>query len=571
MASSVALAALLWPAGALGDWSPVQAGQLNSAGSSVGQVAAADVDGVPYIAWSESEADDATQMLVAALGAGVFSRVGGALPSATLFSGLGPSSIAAVGGRAYLAYGNDGSIEIFSWSGSSWGRVGAEGEVKGSPGASAGVTEGPGGTPYLAFVAPSSPEKIQVDAFSSSTHRWSQVGAQLLGKSGDVPGSVSLLGDGAAPIVAWEEVEPNPGNPAEYEGYVFADQLSGGAFSPLDDGHPLNLTAGPNPASGPVLAMVGSTPYLAFDEEERTIARPTNAAYGFALSGSSFERVGATIASDPGELPAPALGELEGAPLAITLGELSTGEDQPAAETFRGGSWSELGGALGVPPLPGSSGDPYGGHALAVAGGIPYVALLQQPPDTEAGEENLFVEDYTANGVNPLRPFEGVEYPPQVTGAESSAGTASSSSAQAGSTTQSTAQPIAAAATLELAGAARLTRHGHSLGLDSGVTASCPHASGSPDCKGSVVLQVAAATGAGARAGAARGAAATIRVSVPFAVASGHEQVVAVQLSKPVLARLRAPRTIHGTLTVTITGPNARSTALAQSLSARLP
>jgi hypothetical protein len=252
----------------------------------------------------------------------------------------------------------------------------------------------------------------------------------------------------------------------------------------------------------------------------------------------------------------------------VSANELPNTENQMQAMLFEGGSWSRLGGALGIPPLPSANGTAYAAEALAQSGeGVPYVAFLQQQPGNESGAENLFVEAYTGAGVDPNKPFQGAEYPPTVITHEEGSPSASTTTV----TTPSATQTFAPAASLDLLGAPSFKRHGRSIKLSTGVLAACPAASTKPACRSVVVLTLHAVVRSAAPASSKRSSPGATRVSIAVSVPSGAEQPVSVVLPAASVKRLGSKSPLRGTVVVTITGPNGKSSSLTQPVAARLP
>jgi hypothetical protein len=535
-------ALLIWPASALADWSPVQGTQLNSAGTSVVSLSAASVGGVPYVAWNEAPASNPVSgpVHVSALAGSSFAPVGGVVGSCDE-----DPVITGIGSTAFLACIDDvsGVIDVYAFTGSSWVQVGPS-----IPGVGFGAILGGiadvGGEPFVAFIPPygATPPEVEVYGYSGGTAgTWSQVGASLIGHSGDDPDVVDLLSDGSAPIVAWQETSPvGSGSSAQF---VFADQLDGISWSPLNAGNAINPVAS-GTAALDGLAMIGTTPYLGLDE---TTGGQTVAGYALALSGSSFAPVGgAIVTSTMGTSPQVALGSYAGAQLAITDGDSSDGAEQLTASTLSAQTWHQLGSRLGVPPLPTSDeGDPYAQRAIVDASsGTPYVSLLQQQNNstTSVAPEDLFVEAYSPAVVNPNAPTTPKQYPPTITSSKVRNPKLGSVKTPAG--------------VLELADASSLTRRRRTTHLNSGIRAACPSEKRHPACHGEIVLKVK-----------------KLQLTWGFTVRSGHSTTASASLSAGSVTQLRrsSGRRIRGTITVTLSGPNAESTSLLQSLHARLP
>jgi hypothetical protein len=338
--------------------------------------------------------------------------------------------------------------------------------------------------------------------------------------------------------------------------FVFADRLSGTSFSPLNEGKAIN--GGASAAFVPDLATVASTPDLALEEEAGGIGSGS-AADVLTLSGSSFTSVGESVIATNSGLQPVGLGEYRGAPLAIVVSELAAGNYQLQAESYEG-SWAQLGGPLGIPPLPSENGVSYAGEAVATGpSSVPYVAFEEQQPGNESGEENLFVEAYTAGGVDPVGPPHGLENSPVVTEEVLAPATP-------GASATATFQP---AASLDLYGSPAFVRHGNSITLNTGFLAACPRATATVACAATITLAVKGGKAASRAAHASTPRTTVLKLAV--AIAAGKEEVVKATLSKAARRQLRAPRSVRGTVSASLTGPNGRTASISQPLAGRIP
>lgn len=533
------LGCLAFAGPALADWTPTPATALNAPGTFVlsGGLSAASVGGVPYVAWSQitNPAAVTGPVEVDALSGQTFTPVG----SGPVGSCAEDPQLAAVAGAPYLACLQTGGeeLDVYADSGGQWTQVGPSISVP--DGAIVGGLADLGGEPAVAYTTGG---EVVVTHFDGSA--WSQIGAQLVGVAGDDVYQAALLTDGSSPVVAWGEFTTSN------QSVVYADQLNGAAWSPLNGGAALNVTpSGDDSLDG--LAMIGTTPYLALDDQPTPGANLINAD-ALTLTGSSFSNTGPPIVSDDGGgFPDAALGTYAGAPIAVTENDEPTGE-QLTAQTNGGGGWTQLGSALGVAPLPGQDGEPYATRdVVSGSDGTPYVAFLEQ--SSTLTHENVYVEAY-GSGASPA-PVEGVGAPPIVT-------------------TSGSVSPSAStlpAVQIQLAAAPAFSRHRRSVRLDSGLLVSCPAAPGSPRCRGSFTARVRVHL---PRTRTTPGRAVTVRVHASLAVASGRGRRIAITLSKATLRRLGglARRlTARGQVTVSAAGPNGATTSLSQALQARLP
>lgn len=516
------------------DWSPTPSTQLNSAGTSGRGVAAASVAGVPYIAWSEStDPASSAPAYMERLENGSFARVGSAL------SDCARPFLADVGGTPYVAcQGNSSSILVYSLQGSDWAQVGPSIAANPDTQPLGGIAD-VGGQPAVAYQT--SAGGVEVDTYSSGS--WSALGnliAPPAGTGGHVGFSEfaqgpSLVGDGSTPIVAFSELKSGS-SPSQF--LVFADQLQGSTWTPLNGDQPLNPVASDSAYLDGV-TMVGSTPYVGLDDASSS----TNSTDVLALSGASFQPVGGPLNVSDGPTSDLSLGAYNGAPLAVSS-ETGTSDFALTARTLSGGTWGKLGSPLGVPPLPGSEGTPYAGEAIALdaSSDTPYVIFLQQPPGNgEPRAENVFAEGFIAGATAPTAPAQFTSNPPT-------------------STISFSATSLLPAASVELAGDPSLRRRGRSLRVGTGLRASCPTATGRPACAGVLLLSV-------------RSHGKTYKVKAKFKVPSGRTVTVTATFSAAITRQLRKRRhkgVLRAKLTASVTGPNRQAASLTQSLDARL-
>lgn len=418
---------------------------------------------------------------------------------------------------------------VLELEGSEWKRQGNAPE-----GAISLAEESSGGKPIAAFV--NSSGRVQIDRFSGSS--WSKLTEGAAPASGSIQ-SVQLLSDGSTPIVSWVSQQE------DLHDSVYADELSGGSLVALSGG--AELTDGDNVGAAATLALLAGVPYIGLGEA-RDGAGEEEIAYTrvLKLEGTSFVQVAGTVRETPFHYQlSPGLAEYEGAPVAVTIAE--DPKLQVLASRLGGGAWTPFGGQLGVPPLPSPNGGPYELVTFEGAGGTPYVALAQQA-GTEFAKANIFLEDYTPAGVDPLGD-----------GMSSEVSTPSVTNGAVFSVEEPSPPPSkapAASAALELMAPPSLAgKRKRKLELKTGVSAYCPAAGAA--CKGTVALKLAKPKGAGT-------------AKVGFSVPAGATQAVEIALPKRAAKAIARAGAAKGSETVSATGPNSEAVSLSERVAAKL-
>jgi hypothetical protein len=461
-------------------------------------------------------------------------------------------SAASVGGVPYVAWAEApaanptiGPVYVSRLSGSTFVPVGgAVGDCEGDP-----VITDIGGAPFVGCV---DFDLGVINVYTLEGSSWVQVGPSIPGGEG-----FPMLG-GIADVEGEPWVSFVPAYDTSAVPEVQVDAYSGGAEGTWSQvGASLIGQAGDQGNLAELLSD-GSTPIVAWDEAGPTNSEGYVTSYVFAdqlhdgtwtalNSGDPLNPVSSDEGSQLHGVAMIGLGSYAAAPLAVTAADGADGVEQLTALTLTDGKWDQLGSPLGVPPLPTSDdGDPYGVRAIAVdtQTGTPYVALLQQQNNstTEIAPEDLFVEAYTAGGKNPTGPTAPKQYPPTTT-------TSKVPDPKLGSV-----KPPSGV--LELASGSTLSKRKHTTHLNSGIRAACPSEKRHPACHGEIVLKVK-----------------KLQLTWEFTVSSGHSTTLSTSLSAGNIAQLgrSTGRLIRGTITVTLSGPNATSTSLSESLHARLP
>lgn len=527
--------------GALADWAPVQSGPLNASGYSASIGNAATVGSTTYFGWAEDEYRGAylTAIHVSKLSGGAIT---GEAPNPEDFSGAdagdGYESVPrlfAAGGHLYAILEGLGFV-VLKLEGEAWVEQGEalEGEAGGLAESSEGLV--------LGYVEGTEPRSLVLDKLASK--KWESLTTVVTPSSSEQSvRDVSVLEDGSAPIVAWLFEEQGYGGVKDG---LYAGELKSGSFDDFDGGSPISEAGRVEAAR--TLVTIGGTPYLALGEETNS-AEDLTRVLKLSASGEAFEQVGnvAQVAPDYYQLE-PALVDYEGAPLVVAMSE--EGETHPLARHLVGAAWEQLGGPLGVPPLPALNGDPYQFTAFADASGVPYVAIAQEPPGgEETFEPNLYIEAYTAGGTDPLgggggSGSLGVSTPSVTSGAVFSVEEPSSSPPPSNAPAASAALELVASPSI--AGKAKLK-------LKTGVSVYCP-AAGSA-CKGTVKLKLAKPKGA---------------ANVSFSIPAGATRAVTIVLPKRVSKALARAGAAKGSETVSASGPNGKSASLSQRLAAKL-
>ncbi|HTU77263.1 MAG TPA: hypothetical protein VMF09_00730 [Solirubrobacteraceae bacterium] len=546
------VASALASSAAFADWSFPEAGQLNATGSSVAGFAAASVAGKPYIAYVQQSAG-ATSLIVERWSASAWTQVGEAV--GTTPEGSTPA-LAEVGGVPYVAIPEGGAIHVYELNGGAWTLVGS---AVGSELASEPSLASVGGQPCVAFKQGNS-EETKVYAYCRSGTTWDKLGNPLLASAGGrFAGYPAVVDDGGEPLLAWDQ---GTFYGLEQEVELFSALWTGSSWS---ESGPLNVGAGTSvdtpffpEETAPALIMDGATPYVAFAEENAS--QTSINAYVKSFDGTDWSQAGEALGklSSGDSAQMPALGVFEGEPLALSLDGLTSGEHELTAKTFDGSSWSMLGGRLGAPPLTLEEAilTP---AALVEGSGTPWAFFVQESESNAEGEFklNLYAEDYTAGGVDPIGAGGAglsVSDEPPTEATE----TITSTVAEGGSSASSQSAP-AASAVLELLGAPSLSGRSK-LKLNSGIAVYCPPGEGS--CAGTVTLT------ADASASAAHSSAARLKSS--FTVAAGDRTNVTLALSKSLAKLVRASGRLKGSVTVKAAGSNGEASELAQAVAVRL-
>ncbi|HEX4307998.1 MAG TPA: hypothetical protein VHZ54_18325 [Solirubrobacterales bacterium] len=517
--------------GAQADWAPVQATQLNAPGTSGLGGGGASIGGVTYFGWAEKTGAYITAQHVSKIEGGAI--VGELEEPVAALGGTevsGPPELVAIDGSLYAVeplYGEGGAV--LKLEGSHWKQVGED--LEGVPSLAQGTAAGQ----LIAGLVDGAGDFV-LRRYEGSHWRTIRTVAT---SSGGFISDIDLLSDGTTPILTWAPISSD-GSQA-----VYADQAGGTdlALTPLNGGAQLN--EGGAVGVGTTLATIAGTPYLGIGEAREGSEGQTAYTRVLALGGQTFTQVGGTVQEAPWYYQLqPALGEYGGEPVALTIRE--AGELHVVASLLSGGAWASFGGPLGVPPLPEIFGDPYGFTAF-VGEGTTYAALQQQPAGEEhERESNLFLEAYTAAGVDPLGPGGGADtgYMPTIT------------ETVLGETPPPSSTPTrskAASAVLEALGSPALSGKAR-LKLATGIGLYCPPAQGT--CSATLILKPKHP-----------GAKLPKSVKAKLTVAAGATQELGFMLSGAASKAIRAAGRLQGSLRVSAKGGNGEATELGEQIS----
>lgn len=270
--------------------SPVNQDSLGVAKS----VSLADVGGVPYVAWAESDGtNDEVRVARPTADGAAWEKVGAALSPgspvnvSSVRNGLTPS-IAAIGGTPYVAWAEDDGVNTeirvarLNAAGTGWDRVGeAAGDaspINRSPGRNARMPSitAVNGVPYVAWTEDDGTnDEIRVARLNPAGTGWQFAGQQLRPGSplNEVPTRDArgpVIADwGGAPVVAWTEDVAGAG------AQVRVSRLSSGGLGWEKLGRTLRPASPVNQnrersATIPGLAIVAGRPWVAWAETDGT-------------------------------------------------------------------------------------------------------------------------------------------------------------------------------------------------------------------------------------------------------------------------------------------------------------
>jgi hypothetical protein len=247
-----------------GSWTAVGDSLNVSASQNAGPPSIADIGGVPYVTWSESDGTH-TQIRVKRFDGVTWQAIGGPVNVSATRNAAGPS-IASVAGIPYIAWTEDdgtaNQIRVARLDGAGWVHVGGSLNVSSAQHAEAPTIAAVGGVPYVVW-----PEHTatvnQVFAKRLDGATWTPLGGALNASATDPAGHPSIGAVGATAVAVWHE----------YGGgvyHVFAKRFDGSDWALL--GSPLNEVAG-NLAQSPTIASIGGVPYVAWDEYDTATTR----------------------------------------------------------------------------------------------------------------------------------------------------------------------------------------------------------------------------------------------------------------------------------------------------------
>jgi Bacterial Ig domain len=318
----------------------------------------ADVGGVPYVAWEETNGT-AVQVRVARFDGTSWVAVGGSLNVDATKSARLPS-IADVGGVPYVAWGEPNAtaeqVLVKRFDGTSWVAVGGSLNFDPTKAADRPRITTVGGVPYVAWEETNG-TAVQVRAARFDGTSWVAVGGSLNVDPTRDANFQSIANVGGVPYVAWREFDGTVEQ-------VRVKRFDGASWVAV--GGSLNFDPTKTEGDGPNIANVGGAPYVTWRETNGT-------AYQVRVKrfdGASWVAVGGSLNFDPAKDAqlSPSIAGVGGVPY-VTWGESNGTAVQAGVKRFDGASWVAVGGSLNFDPAKDGAG-PY----IANVGGAPYAA-----------------------------------------------------------------------------------------------------------------------------------------------------------------------------------------------------
>jgi hypothetical protein len=243
-------------------WAPV-GGSLNvDTGQNAFYEDIADVNGVPYVVSGEDAGTGKYQVHVKRLENGSWTSVGGVLNIDVTADARYPT-IANVGGVPYVAWSEkDGlgryQVHVRRFDGATWSDVGGSLNVSSTQSAGSPALGVVAGVPYIAW-SESSATVAQLWVKRLEGNAWVPVGSGSLNMSATHGTGAAALADvGGVPYVAWTETDGGPGQ-------LYVKRFDGSAWQPVGAGS-LNVDTA-HFVSAPSIAGVGSTPVVTWSED----------------------------------------------------------------------------------------------------------------------------------------------------------------------------------------------------------------------------------------------------------------------------------------------------------------
>jgi hypothetical protein len=357
--------ALSAPASAEANWAEPFAGPLNidaahNVPDTVTPTSIANVAGVPFVAWNESNGMN-DEVHVKRLVAGGWTTVGDALNINSVANADEPN-VADVGGVPYVAWsesnGSNLEIHVKRFDGMNWNQP-VNTSLNVAPGKDAALPTitSVGGIPYVAWNESNGTHgEIYVKQFNGTS--WSQVGGALNFDTNHGANHVSIASVGGVPYVAWDEFNGS-------NGQIFVKRFNGTSWTLVGTG-PLNVES-TQPASHPSIANVGGVPYVTWDESNGT----NTLVHVARFDGSNWTAVGGALNVDvTKDAEKPDIASIGDAPFVAWRDAHSGSRRDVEVKRFSGGTWRSVGAAINDPT------ENVDRPRIASVAGVPYVAWV---------------------------------------------------------------------------------------------------------------------------------------------------------------------------------------------------
>lgn len=328
---------------AFGDWAEPGPGPLDASATDVSvNPAIANVAGTPYATWAERIGAH-LEIFVKRLEGRAWAQVGGSLNMDPTKDANMPV-VADVGGVPYVAWsetnGTHELVFVKRFDGTNWVAVGNALNNSATADAFRPDITSIGGVPYVTWVeSGATPNQVFVKRFIGNA--WQSVGASLNVNPAASASDPHLASVGGAPYATWYEIDTHR--------FVYVKRFDGANWVSVGT-NPLNLTA-TDDAEQPSIAAAGGVPYVAFQE---TNGGPS-LIHVRALTGGDWATIGGALNVDQAKgATAPNLADVGGAPF-VAFQQSTGTIDQIRAARFDGSAWRTVGGPLNVDPTKGAS------------------------------------------------------------------------------------------------------------------------------------------------------------------------------------------------------------------------
>lgn len=410
-------------------WAPVGSNSVSQDDVVSGQPSLAAVGGVPYVAWYGPGPTGNSDVFVSRLGAGGdWTRVGASSPIEESPDGFASQpNVADIGGVPYIGFsesdGQNYEVRVSRLDGDEWEQpVGGASPINTAGDRDAGTMSltAIDGVPYIAWSETNSDfsgEDVWVKRLNADGTAWERVGgASPLNSHGFDVNGLSLAVIDGVPYVAWAELRA-------LESHVRVARLKadGTGWEELGGGAQPIMHEPTDIAFGPSLTAVDGVPYVAFTEApvggqttDVRVARLNAAGTGWDEVGGVLDHVAAAGANSPRLIT---IGGLPYVTWTETNGTFAT-EVHISRLNATGTGWTEVADDPG--PIPHTDDGRSAQPSLASIGGVPYVVGLEERPHTSALrvsrlepeflDQAAFTSDREAVVLSKVRTY-GVAYP----------------------------------------------------------------------------------------------------------------------------------------------------------------